>query len=218
MATRLRAGRSGVRIPVGVIDLSLRNVQTGSRSPPSPHSIEHRGSFQGLSQVEREVNDSLTSSAEVKNEWSYTSTSPYSFVAWTLTPYLRTVQHKYILPESVTCYHSYCSSTVTWHQIQRVPQASCRLRSQIIVCYDAVLTALFLFCLCVAMNMSRSVRVKCLAWYVNNTWMNNDPRPEWLYLNNILTCYDFKIVPVVTDACCPHSCVYSLQREHLVCT
>jgi hypothetical protein len=218
MATRLRAGRSGVRIPVGAIDLSLRNVQTGSWSPPSSLSSEHRGPLQGLSQSEREVYYLPTSSAEVKNEWSYMSTSPYAFLAWTLTPYLQSVQHKYILPEPVTCCHSYCWSTVTWHQMQRVQQASCRLRPQIIVLYDDVLTALFLFCLCVAMNMSRSVRVRRLAWYVNNRWMNNDPRPEWLYLNNILTCCGFKIVPVVTDGCCPHRCVYSLQREHLVCT
>jgi hypothetical protein len=132
VATRPRDGRSGVRIPVGAMDVSLRNVQIGSRSPPSPLSSEHRGSFQGLSQLEREVNYSPTSSAEVKNEWSYTSVPPYAFMAWTLTPYMRSVQHKCILPEPVTCCHSYCWSTVTWHQIQRVPQASCWLRPQII--------------------------------------------------------------------------------------
>ena len=27
-------------------------------------------------------------------------------------------------------------------------------------------------------------------------------------LNNIMTCYDLKIIPVVTDGCCPHSFVY----------
>jgi hypothetical protein len=160
MATRLRTGRSGVRIPVGAIDLSLRNVQTGCGAHPAFLFSEYRGSFQGLSQLGCEVNYSPPSSAEVQNEWSYTSPSPYAFMAWALTPYLQSVQRKYILPEPVTCFHSYCWSTVTWHQIQRVPQARCRLRPHIIVCYAAVLTALFLLCLCMTMNMSRSVRVR----------------------------------------------------------
>jgi hypothetical protein len=98
--------------------------------PPSPIFSENRGSFQGLSQSGHEFNYSPPSSAEAKNEWSYTTASPYAFMAWTLTPYLQSVRHKYILPEPVTCYHGYCWSTVTWHQIQRVPQASCRLTPQ----------------------------------------------------------------------------------------
>ena len=185
--------------------------------PSSLLFSEYRGSFQGLSQSGREVNHSPRSSAEVKNELSYISLSPYAYMAWTLTPYLQSVQHKYVLPETIICYHSYCWSTVTWHQIERLPQASCRLIHHILVCYDAVLTALFLLCFYMDMNMSRNVRVRRLAWYVNSRWINNDPRPKWLYLNNILTCYNFKIIPIVTDGCCPHSCVYSLHREHHTC-
>jgi hypothetical protein len=39
MATRLRAGRSCVKIPVGARDLSLRNVQTGAGAHPAPFSV-----------------------------------------------------------------------------------------------------------------------------------------------------------------------------------
>jgi len=39
MATTLRAGRSGVRIPVEKVDISLcRNVQIGYGAPPPPPS------------------------------------------------------------------------------------------------------------------------------------------------------------------------------------
>jgi hypothetical protein len=36
----------------------------------------------GIKQPEREADYSSPSSAEVKNEWRYTSTPPYALVAW----------------------------------------------------------------------------------------------------------------------------------------
>jgi hypothetical protein len=38
----------------------------------------------GVKQPGREVHHSLPSSAEVKNDWSYTSTPPNVFMAWYL--------------------------------------------------------------------------------------------------------------------------------------
>ena len=46
----------------------------------------YRGSFVMVKQLEREIDHSLPSSAEIKNEWSYTSTPPVplnSFMEWT---------------------------------------------------------------------------------------------------------------------------------------
>ena len=45
--------------------------------PTSPLLKGNQGSFQALTRLGREVNHSPPSIAYVKNEWSYTSTSPY---------------------------------------------------------------------------------------------------------------------------------------------
>jgi hypothetical protein len=42
------------------------------------------GSFFGVNLPGREAENSPPSSAEVKNAWSYTSTSPYFYMAWSL--------------------------------------------------------------------------------------------------------------------------------------
>jgi hypothetical protein len=42
------------------------------------------GCFPGVKQPESEADHSSPSSAEVKNAWSYTSTSQYAFMAWCL--------------------------------------------------------------------------------------------------------------------------------------
>jgi hypothetical protein len=69
--TRLGAARSRVLIPARARDCSLlHNFQAGSWAHPA------RCSFPGVKQQGREVNHSPPSSAEVKNEWSYTSTLP----------------------------------------------------------------------------------------------------------------------------------------------
>jgi hypothetical protein len=41
-----------------------------------------RGSSLGVKRWEREADHSLPYNAEVKNAWSYTSTPPYTFMAW----------------------------------------------------------------------------------------------------------------------------------------
>jgi hypothetical protein len=44
--------------------------------------VDTRGSFPGVKPPGHEANHSPSSCAEVKNAWSYTSTSPYVFMAW----------------------------------------------------------------------------------------------------------------------------------------
>jgi len=41
-----------------------------------------RGSFPGVKRQGCEADHSLTSRAEIKNAWSYTSTPEYAFMAW----------------------------------------------------------------------------------------------------------------------------------------
>jgi hypothetical protein len=54
-------------------------VQSGSEAHPAAYPICTKDSFPGVKKSEREVEHSLPSSAEVKNEWSYSSTIPYIF-------------------------------------------------------------------------------------------------------------------------------------------
>jgi hypothetical protein len=55
-----------------------------TRGPTSILFNEYRGSFPATKRPGHEVNHSLPSSAEFKNEWSYTSTSSISFfIIWT---------------------------------------------------------------------------------------------------------------------------------------
>ena len=56
----------------------LHNVQNGPRPTRPPLSGNQR-SFPGIQRPGREVNHSPSPSAEVKNEWSYTSTTPICF-------------------------------------------------------------------------------------------------------------------------------------------
>ena len=72
--TRLRPGRSGVRIPVGARDLFL----CPQRLDPlwAPHSLLfdwYRGSFSGVRRPGCEFNQSASPSTEVRNEWGYGS-------------------------------------------------------------------------------------------------------------------------------------------------
>jgi len=61
----------------------LQNVLTGYGSPPSLPFNGYQGSSLGVKQTGHEVGPSPPSSAEVKNECSYTSTPPYIFMACT---------------------------------------------------------------------------------------------------------------------------------------
>jgi hypothetical protein len=75
---RLRAGRFGVRIPILATDFYvLQNVQNGSGA----HLLFN--AYWGVKRLECEVNHSPPSITKVKNEWLYTSSPPYDFMAWT---------------------------------------------------------------------------------------------------------------------------------------
>ena len=76
-ATRLLAGPSGVRIPVGARDFFHPKRSNRLWGPPSLLLSGYYGRFVGIKRPERDVNHSPTSCAEVKNEWSYTSTPIY---------------------------------------------------------------------------------------------------------------------------------------------
>jgi len=57
---------------------------TPSPRCPDPHNLilnRHRGSFTGQKRLGYEVDSSSPSSAEVKNEWRYTSTPIYAYMA-----------------------------------------------------------------------------------------------------------------------------------------
>jgi hypothetical protein len=70
IVTRQGAGRSGFRVRTGGRDVCLfRNV------------LADFSSVLGVKRPGRGVNHSPTSSIEVKNEWNYTSTSLYAFMA-----------------------------------------------------------------------------------------------------------------------------------------
>ena len=74
--TRLRAGRSGVRILVEARDFSLlRNVPIGSGDRPASYSMGIGVLFRRVKRPGRGVNHSPAS------EWSHTSTI-YAFKAW----------------------------------------------------------------------------------------------------------------------------------------
>jgi hypothetical protein len=74
---------SRVRFPAGAENFSLHHrVQTGCGTHPASYPMGTRGSvFPGVKRPVREANHSPPCSAEAKNEWSYTSTPQYVFVA-----------------------------------------------------------------------------------------------------------------------------------------
>ena len=70
VATKLRTGRSGVRIPVGNFSL-FQNTPTGSGANPALLFSGYRRSFPGLKLPRREVDYSPPSSVEIKNEQDF---------------------------------------------------------------------------------------------------------------------------------------------------
>jgi hypothetical protein len=71
-SARLRAGRLGVPVPSGAGSFSIHHrVQTGSGTQRVPGALSL-----GVKRPGREADHSPPSSAEVKNGWSYTFTSP----------------------------------------------------------------------------------------------------------------------------------------------
>jgi len=74
----LRAGRSAVRIPVGADFISAPESPDRLRDPPSLPVIGYPSSF-----PECDCNHQPPYTAEVTNEWSYTSTTRCVFMGWT---------------------------------------------------------------------------------------------------------------------------------------
>ena len=75
VVTRLLAGRSGVRIPVGAGGFSVpQNPQTGAGSHPALYLMGAEFLSPGTEWLGCEVEHSFPSRTEVKNEWSCTST------------------------------------------------------------------------------------------------------------------------------------------------
>jgi hypothetical protein len=84
--TRLLVGRSGVRIAAGARYDFLRNVQSVPGTHSSSYPVSCRVYFPGVKWPGREVDSSRPSSAEGKNECSYTSAPyMYAFMSWTVT-------------------------------------------------------------------------------------------------------------------------------------
>ena len=77
VATRLLAGPLGVRIPVGTRDFFHPERSNWLWGPPSNLFNGYYGRFVGIKRPGRFVNHSPKYCAEVKNEWSYTSTPIY---------------------------------------------------------------------------------------------------------------------------------------------
>jgi hypothetical protein len=76
---RLHNRGSKLRFPAEAGNFSLHHrVQNDSGAHPASHPLGTRGSFPGGKAGGREADHSPPSNADVKNEWSYTSTPPIS--------------------------------------------------------------------------------------------------------------------------------------------
>jgi hypothetical protein len=103
-----RAGRSWVRIPTSTWDFIFsRNVQTESGAHPDPYSMCNGLLSRGIDRPRCEVDQSSPSSAEVKNEWSYTS-------SWRKEG----LHHFYLLPSYLYVYTHRLSTQESCHSKQ----------------------------------------------------------------------------------------------------
>jgi hypothetical protein len=86
IATRLRAGRSGFDTwqGQGKNHSLLLRVQNCSGSHPAPYPTVIGVSSLGVKRPRGEADHSHSSTAEVKNAWSSTSTPQYVFMTWFL--------------------------------------------------------------------------------------------------------------------------------------
>jgi hypothetical protein len=78
-----RGWTTGVRLPAGAGDFSLNYcVQTGSDAHPASYPMGTGVFSPGIKRPGHEADHSPPSSAEIKNEWSYSSAHPYVFMVW----------------------------------------------------------------------------------------------------------------------------------------
>ena len=77
--TRLRHGRSGVRIPPWSRDFILQNIRTLSEAHSASYSIRTGVLFRRVKRFRPVFDLSPLSSADVKSEWSYKSAPPIRF-------------------------------------------------------------------------------------------------------------------------------------------
>jgi len=85
IAIRLRVGHYVVQVPAGERDLSSPKRPERRWGPLTPRLVCIVGCFPGINRRRREVGHQSLSSAEVKNEWRYTSTPPRAFISYTGT-------------------------------------------------------------------------------------------------------------------------------------
>lgn len=77
-----------VRFPARARNICLfQGLQVGSAADPASYLVGTWAPSRGVNRSEREVDHSPQSSIELKNEWSYTSSSTYSFTVWTGTAF-----------------------------------------------------------------------------------------------------------------------------------
>ena len=82
--TRLRVGRSGVRITVGTRYICiLQNIQTAYGANPDSYSMCTGVISRRVKWLRRDFKHPLQSTTEIKNGWSYTSASPHDVIAYT---------------------------------------------------------------------------------------------------------------------------------------
>jgi hypothetical protein len=75
--TRIQAGRCEVRFSNGTKYIyHLQNLPTESKAHPISYRVRTVCSFPRRNRSGVEIDHSPSSSAEIKNEWSYASTSP----------------------------------------------------------------------------------------------------------------------------------------------
>jgi hypothetical protein len=113
--TRLRAERPGVRIPAKARRFSLiQNVQTDCGAHLPSYSLGTGLLFWGLKRLRREFDFSRPFSAEVKNDWIYTSTTIYAFMSRRGTSY---IHRPHIWSDSRPCSQQPNTWPITSHPI-----------------------------------------------------------------------------------------------------
>jgi hypothetical protein len=73
-----------IRFPAGASEFSLlQKLQTGCRTHQALHSMGTIGNFPWNKTARVSDKDTRPANADVKNEWSFNSTTSHAFMAWT---------------------------------------------------------------------------------------------------------------------------------------